>query len=131
MLWYFHRFSVFAWTGKNDSNTLRSGGSRRGPLFLDQTEARRAEKKFSVTPFPISPPHPTPTRLPLSKDLNPALLRVDAFFFFWKTEKKIYQKREVQISAYAWTGPNRKYRTLPLFTLGKVIMKRFYIFQKI
>ena len=51
MLWYFHRFSVFVWTGKNDSNTLRSGGSRRGPLVLDQTEARRAEKKFSVTPL--------------------------------------------------------------------------------
>ena len=88
MLWYFHRFSVFAWTGKNDSITLRSGGSRRGSLFLDQAEARSAEKKFSVTPFPISPPHPTPTRLPLSKDLNPALLRVDAFFFFGKLRKK-------------------------------------------
>ena len=98
MLWYFHRFSVFAWTGKNDSITLRSGGSRRGSLFLDQAEARSAEKKFSVTPFPISPPHPTPTRLPLSKDLNPALLRVDAFFFFLENwEKNLSKTRSPNI----------------------------------
>ena len=45
---------------------IDSGASRRGaweanlPLFLDQTEARRAEKKFFKT-APPSLPTPTPT----------------------------------------------------------------------
>ena len=59
------------------------GGGPRGlanPLFLDQTETRRAEKKFFGTPAPLlylrvwmtKPPPPTP---PLSQGLDPALIR--------------------------------------------------------
>ena len=46
---------------------LCSGGSRAGdpsPLFLDQTEAWKAEKIFLETPFPP----------PLSEGLDPPLL---------------------------------------------------------
>ena len=64
---------------------ISSGGSRGGargaqapPLFLDQTEARTAEKLFFGRPAPLlylrvwmtAPPPP-----PLSQGLDPALIR--------------------------------------------------------
>ena len=66
---------------------ISSGGSRgeggpggsATPLFLDQTETRRTEKKFFWTPAPLlylrvwmTKPHPPP---PLSQGLDPALIR--------------------------------------------------------
>ena len=52
------------------------GGAARPPLFLDQTEARRAEKDF----FGDRPPHPPPLSqglddhpAPLSEGLDPPL----------------------------------------------------------
>ena len=56
-----------------------SGGSRGGagpgparlPLFLDQTEARKAEKKFLETPLPLS--QGLDDRLTLSEGLHPPL----------------------------------------------------------
>ena len=59
---------------------MYSGGSRGGqasPLFLDQTEAQRAEKLFGRPPPPplfkgLDDQHPPP--LPLSQGLDQALL---------------------------------------------------------
>ena len=42
------------------------------PLFLDETEVRRAEKKFLRTASPQSPPPPRPS--PLSEGLEPPQL---------------------------------------------------------
>ena len=56
-----------------------SGGSRGGargarpPLFLDQTEARRTEKKFFEPPPPISHGLDTPPP-PLFEGLDPPLV---------------------------------------------------------
>lgn len=55
---------------------IDSGASRGGaweanlPLFLDQTEARRAEKKFFKT---APPPPPNPYSHPLSQSLDEPL----------------------------------------------------------
>ena len=51
------------------------GGGLEAPLFLDQTEARRAEKKLGDDRR-HSPPPPSP----LSLGLDPALLRSSSFF---------------------------------------------------
>ena len=55
--------------------TGRGGGGLEAPLFLDQTEARRAEKKLGDDRR-HSPPPPSP----LSLGLDPALLRSSSFF---------------------------------------------------
>ena len=66
------RFEI--WSG--NSGGLGVGRGPRPPVFLDQTEARRAEKKFLETTPPLSqglgdPPPPSP--LPLSEGLDPPL----------------------------------------------------------
>ena len=67
---------------KRGLNTLADPGERSGgpgpPFFLDQTEARRAEKKIFKTAFPLSQGlddcHPPPPPLPsLSEGLDPPL----------------------------------------------------------
>ena len=66
------KICLFGWW--KDPKGLTSSGGSRGkvpPLFLDETEARRAEKKFSETG---SPPPPLDDRPhPISQGLNPVL----------------------------------------------------------
>ena len=64
---------------------VRSGRSRRGPrpppLFLDHTEARRAEKSFFETGLRsylrvwMTAPLPPPPPPPLSEGVDPPLVR--------------------------------------------------------
>ena len=85
---------------------LFSGGSRGGarggppPLFVDQTEARMAEKFFArTTPLPpylrvwMTPPPPT-----LSQELDPALLvcqSIDRLIFL----KEAYETWKIYTSS--------------------------------
>ena len=56
------------------------GEGLRGPLFLDQTEARRVEKKFLETAAPLSQGLDDRPALPLSKGLDPPLLMPFVYF---------------------------------------------------
>ena len=56
------------------------GRGSRGPLFLDQTEARRVEKKFLETAAPLSQGLDDRPALPLSKGLDPPLLMPFVYF---------------------------------------------------
>ena len=48
MLAYFHRFSVFVWTGEKDANTLRVGRIFFNFIFVLKTE----KKKLSFQKYP-------------------------------------------------------------------------------
>ena len=51
------------------------------PLFLDQTEARRAEKSFLRPPPPLSQGLYDRAPLPLSEDLDPTLEIITQFSY--------------------------------------------------
>ena len=64
-------FFVGAKTIQDSSGGSRGGARGGGPLFLDQTEARREKKNV----FEAPPPHP------LSQDLDPPLDRASVHTF--------------------------------------------------
>ena len=58
------------------------------PLFLDQTEARKAEKFFWKLPPPPSPPPPSPLPIPLFQGLDQAVTNVGKFSLSFQGPKK-------------------------------------------
>ena len=63
------------------SSVVDPGEGLRGPLFLDQTEARRVEKNFFETAAPLSQGlYDRPPPLPLSEGLDPPLFMPFVYF---------------------------------------------------
>ena len=63
------------------SSVVDPGEGLRGPLFLDQTEARRVEKNFFETAAPLSQGlDDRPPPLPLSEGLDPPLFMPFVYF---------------------------------------------------
>ena len=62
------------------SSVVDPGEGLRGPLFLDQTEARRVEKNFFETAAPLSQGLDDRTPLPLSEGLDLPLFMPFVYF---------------------------------------------------
>ena len=86
---------------RNQGRIQGRGPGARRPLFLDQTEARRAEKPFFGDHLPppylrgcVSPPRPPP---PLSQGVDPPLVTfvLGVQIGIWTTDTVISFSRDI------------------------------------
>ena len=81
------------------------------PLFLDQTEARKAEKRFLETAPTTPPPLPTP----LSQGLDQALTNVGKFSLSFQGPKILKTESITNLSNFNFQWTKTLYKSLYKF----------------